>query len=140
MDSQTPPFPPAKKTNWWLLGCGGCLSLIVLGVIGCGVLFFGVMKLVKSSEAYQMALSAATNSPEVQAELGAPIQPGMMVQGNVNSNAGTETADLSIPLKGPKASATVHFFGKKADGKWEISDFTVTVAGSGKTISLNPAH
>ncbi len=143
MDSQIPPLPPAKKTNWWLLGGGGCLCLIVVGVIGYGTLYFGfsaISKWMKSSESYQMAVTTATNSPEVQAELGTPIQPGMMVQGDINSSASAESANLSFLLKGPKASATVHFAGRKTDGKWDIRDFTVTVWGSGKTITLKPAH
>jgi len=144
--ASTPPSPPpalpAKKTNWWLLGCGGCLGLIVFGMIGAGALFFGVMKVIKSTEPYQTALTAATNSPEVQAELGTPIKTGFFLQGSVNSNIQngitTETANLTIPLKGPKASGSLHYAAQKTDAKWTVSDFTVTVEGSEKKIHLGP--
>lgn len=138
--SPIPPIPSARKTNWWLLGCGGCLTLIVLGFLAGGAIFYGVMKVIKSTEPYQTALAGATNSPEVQAELGTPIQPGFMVQGAVNSNISggttTETADLTIPLKGPKAAGRVHYAATKSDGKWDVRDFTVTVDGTNKTIPL----
>lgn len=142
MSIPTPPpaVPPVKKTNWWLIGCGGCLSLIVLGIIGCVALFFGVTKVIKSTEPYKTAVSVATNSPEVQAKLGTPIKPGWMIQGSVNSNisngVNTETANLTIPLKGPKASASLHYAASRNGTKWEVSEFTVTVDGSGETISL----
>ncbi|MDR3403407.1 MAG: cytochrome c oxidase assembly factor Coa1 family protein [Chthoniobacter sp.] len=142
MSTETPPIPPVKKTNWWLIGCGGCLSLIVLGIIAGGAIFFGVMKVIKSTEPYKTAVAGATNSPEVQAELGTPIEPGFLPQGNVNSDTSggttTETANLTIPLKGSKASGSLHYAAKKTGADWEVSDFTVTVEGGGKKIHVGP--
>jgi hypothetical protein len=141
--SMPPPAPaplPTKNTNWWLIGCGGCLGLIVLGLLGCAALFFGVTRVIKSTEPYTTAVSAATSSPAAQAKLGTPIQPGFLPQGSVNSNTSngvtTETADLTIPLKGPKASGHVHYAARKDGAKWEVSDFTVTVDGTGEQIKL----
>ena len=151
MPPPIPPFPqgagagtPTKKTNWVLIGCGGCLTLIVLGLIASAAIFFGVVNMIKSTEVYRMALATATSSPEIQEALGTPIEPGFMPQGSVNSHTsdGTtiETADLTIPLKGPKASASLHYAGRKAGGQWEASDFTVTVEGSGKKIRVGPPN
>ena len=144
MDSTSPstlPIPPAKKTNWWVIGCGGCFGVSVLGVLVFGaIFFFGVVKVLKSSEPYKTALAGATNSAEVQEALGTPITDGFMPTGSVNSNSSdgttTETADLTISLKGPKASGSVHYAAKKTAADWEVSDFTVTVAGSDKKINL----
>ena len=136
MPPPTPEVPPAKKKNWWLIGCGGCLGLIVLGIIAGGALFFGIVKVIKSTEPYQTAVSVASNSPEVQDKLGTPITPGFMPQGNVNSHNSTETANLTIPLKGPKGSGNVHYAATKEDGKWNVSDFTVTIDGSEEKINL----
>jgi hypothetical protein len=145
MPPSPPPFPqtaPPKKTNWWLIGCGGCLTLIVLAIIGGGAIFLGVVNVIKSTEPYKTAVTAATNSPEVQEELGTPIEPGFMPLGSVNTNSAggvtTESADLTIPLKGPKASGSLHYAAKKSVGEWEVSDFTVTVEGSGKKIHVAP--
>ncbi|HEY3897393.1 MAG TPA: cytochrome c oxidase assembly factor Coa1 family protein [Chthoniobacter sp.] len=142
MPPPTPPIPPAtKKTNWWLIGGGGCLGLILLGILGFGALYFALTKVIKSTDPYKIAVDGATHSPEVQAELGTPIAPGFFIQGTVNSNIsnGTtnETANLTIPLKGPKASGVVHYAGTRNDGKWEVSDFSVIVTGSNKRISLS---
>ena len=140
MPPPTPGPVPTKKTNWWLIGCGGCLGLIVLGLIGGAVLVFGVTRVIKSTEPYTTAVSAAMNSPAVQARLGTPIQPGFLPQGNVNSHTSngvtTETADLTIPLKGPKASGHVHYAASREGAKWEVRDFTVTVDGTGEQIKL----
>ena len=136
-----PTTPPEKKTNWWLIGCGGCLGLLLLVILGFGALYFGLTQIIKSTDPYKIAVDGATRSPEVQAELGTPITPGFFIQGNVNSNISNgvtnETANLTIPLKGPKASGSVHYAATRTDGKWDVRDFSVTVAGSNKTIPVS---
>ena len=116
--------------------------MIVLGILGSVALFFGVTKVIKSTGPYKTAVATATNSPEVQAKLGTPITTGMMIQGSVNTNTSngvtTEMANLTIPLKGPKASGSLHYAATKNGATWEVSDFTVTVDGTGEKISLAP--
>jgi hypothetical protein len=81
-----PPFPPsihapapAPKSNggkWRLLGCGGCLGLIVLSVLfSVGVYFFAI-RVIQKTDVYGAALKRAQNSAEVQKELGTPIAAG----------------------------------------------------------------
>jgi len=142
--AMNPPYPGAespKKTNWWLLGCGGCLGLILLAAIGGALLFMGVLKVVKSSGPYQTAVDLATKSPDVQAELGTPITTGFFPMGNVSThiNNGVETgaADLTIPLKGPKDSGSLHYSATNSGKEWKISDFTLTVKSNGKVVPLN---
>jgi hypothetical protein len=141
MSPPQPPLPSPSKTNWWLIGCGGCLGLLLIGALGFGALFFGVMKVIKSSDPYKIAVDGAIRSPEVQAELGTPITTGWMIQGSVNSNISNgvtnETANLTIPLKGPKASGSLHYAAARTGDKWDVSDYSVTAA-SGKTIHLSP--
>ena len=67
MTDPLPPQGPQKKTNWWLIGCGGCLGLVILGMLGFGAIFYGVIKVIKSTEPYKTALTAASNSPQALA-------------------------------------------------------------------------
>ena len=62
-----------------------------------------------------------------------------MVNGNISVQNNTGKADLSIPISGPKNSATLHVVGNKADGKWTYSTMDVTTNGGGKKIDLKPA-
>jgi len=133
---------PKKNTNWWLIGGCGCLALIALACVAGGLLVFGVMKVVKGTEPYQTAVNTAANSAEVQAELGTPVEEGFMPQGNVNSNTfngvTVETANLTVPLKGPKGTGHVHYAATKTGNTWQVSDFTVTIDGKDKKIDLKP--
>lgn len=123
-----------------MIGGCGCLGMIVLGIGLATAIFFFVVNVIKGTEPYQTALMTAASSPDVQAELGTPIKAGFIPQGHVNSNTSngstTETADLTIPLKGPKGSGHVHYAARKSGGDWNVSDFTVTIDGSGTRINL----
>jgi hypothetical protein len=145
MNSPLPPQysgqPPApKKPNWLLLGCGGCLGLIVLGGIAGALIIWGVFGAIKASPPYQTALAGAINSPEVQAELGAPIKPGWMLQSNVSTRTTngvtTGNADINFPINGPKGSGQVHYSATQSNEGWKVNDFFVTIDGTGKRIEL----
>src|SRR4051812_35845591 len=89
MSMPPPPIAPApgalppKKTNWWLIGCGGCLGVILLGVLIAVGIYFAAAKAVKSSDAYALAVKNTQDSPEVQEKLGTPITAGSMATGAV---------------------------------------------------------
>lgn len=130
------PLPP-KKTNWVLIGCGGCLGLIVLGCIGFGALFYVGVKSIKNSGPYLQALQSAQNTPAVQEELGVPITPaGFMPTGSVHVTNDTGDADINFAISGPKGKGNVSCKAAKAGGVWQIQEENVTVQGSGKVIPI----
>ncbi len=111
-----------------LLGGGGCLlGLLVCG--GCfGAVFFGVFGAIKGSEPYTRSLNAVQGSPELQAAIGTPIEPGMMVSGNISVSGDSGEADLSYSVSGPKGSANVNVVGTKTAGVWDYSVMKATLA------------
>jgi hypothetical protein len=140
----TPPLPsglpPAtsgsSNKKWILFGGCGCLGLLLLGLAFAGALFLGVTKVIKSTGPYQTALASAKESPEVQAELGTPIEEGFMPSGNVNVTNDTGEANLTFSIKGPKGSGTVHYRASRSRGEWHTQENTVTIEESGKVIDL----
>src|SRR4051812_28877526 len=109
-----------------LLVCGGGVTLLV-------VLVFGTLK---SSDAYREAVDRAKASAAVQELLGTPIQEGFWVGGSINVSGASGNADLSIPLSGPKGSATLHAVATKSAGRWEFSTLEVAATGSDARIDL----
>lgn len=99
------PLDPSspKRRNWWsrnwkwvlpvgclapLLVCGGLVTLIV-------VLVFGV---IKSTDVYQDSLTAVRADPQLQAELGTPIEAGFLVTGSIEiSGSSGQRIDLKAP-------------------------------------------
>ena len=82
------------------------------------------------------ALARAKASDEVRAVLGEPIQPGFFVSGNFSVNGSSGNADFSIPLSGPKGSATLYVTATKAAGKWEFTTLELAPKGAEARIDL----
>src|SRR3954471_16584244 len=108
----------AKKRGviGWI-GCG-CISLVLLcsGVGVAGFMF--VTGLLRNSEPYQIALKRAQADSHVQILLGTPVAAGMLVSGSVSVSGSQGNADLSIPIHGPKGSATLYVRAHRETGLW----------------------
>lgn len=132
-------FPPplkAKSNNWVLFGCGGCLGLVILMMIGGAALAYFAFGTLKKSDLYQIALKRAESAPEVQAALGTPLETGWMLQGSMRVENNHGTADLKIPLKGPKGEGMLLVKGNQTDGgPWVYSELQA-VLPDGKSVNL----
>jgi hypothetical protein len=117
------------------IGCLGLFSFACLFLVA----IFGVVGVaMRSSEPYQVALSAASHDPTVLAELGAPVEAGWITSGQIKVAGSTGHADLSIPISGPRGSGTISVLADKAAGKWTFSTVSVTVEGRAAAIDLRP--
>jgi hypothetical protein len=130
--------PPKKSKLPLLLGCG-CLAVLIL----CGGGFAGLLAVVsgaiKSSGAYQGAMTQARASAAVTAALGTPIEEGFMPTGNVQVQNDSGNANLIISISGPKGAGTVHAVATKSGGQWSYSTLTVEVEG-GESLDLLSAQ
>ena len=141
MDSLPPPppspFPPsvpapvsAPKSSggkWVLIGCGGCLGLIVLvAVFSIGIFFFA-MQVVQKTDVYKEAFKRVQNSAEVQAELGTPITTGWTFSGSVNYDNGAGSASFTVPVTGSRGEGTLNVKADKSSGAaaWHYSTLEV---------------
>lgn len=129
--------------TWWLRNwkwfvpvfmVGGLLLLVGLAVVLVNA-FFGLMK---SSDAYKLAVAQATAAPAVVQALGEPISEGLLVMGSINITGPSGKADLSIPISGPKGNATIYVAATKALGQWTIQRLVVEIESTGERIDLSP--
>jgi hypothetical protein len=114
-----------------LIGCG---VLILLGAAGAAALVFFVFGAIKSSSVYTEAVRRAQSNPQVIARLGTPIEPGWWVSGNVNIHNDSGTAQITIPIHGPKTSATIHADAIEENNSWKFT--RLVVEGGGPPIDL----
>ena len=92
-----------------------CLLLILLFAGGMVAFVFGILR---NSTPAQLAFSSAQASPAVREHLGTPITMGWLVTGQINVMNDAGHARLSIPIKGPKASATIYVIAIREEGTW----------------------
>lgn len=124
------------ERNWkWLLP----VSLLTVAILFAGVIFafvFFIMGVMKSSDAFAMAMNTARTNRELVAVLGSPIEEGWYVGGNVSTSGGSGKADLSIPISGPKGKATLYVRASKTAGQWRFDQLVAEIDGSGQRIKL----
>lgn len=112
------------------------LAPVLLMTTCVGAIFGGVFYAMRSSEPYAHALKLAREHPQVQQALGTPIEPGWFTSGNISTEGSGGTAKLSIPISGPKGSATIYVDAEKRAGKWQYTQLQVGVAGQDMNVDL----
>ncbi len=123
--------------NWlWVVPVGGCLTLIVLAVLGVGSLFYGVTSLLKNSTPYEYALEQAQENPEVVAQLGETIEADGMISGNLTYTNNKGEANIQIPIKGSKGEGTLFVVGEKYGEDWTYEKLYVLIKDSQEKINL----
>jgi len=143
------PMPPAQpQRSWWSRNWKwvvpvGCLVLIVpllalAGFIG-GILAI-VFGSIKSTDVCQQALTLAKSNPAVIEALGEPVEDGWLMSGNINTSGSSGSADISIPLHGPKGKGTLYAVATKSAGRWEYDTLEVEVRGRDDRINLLEAE
>jgi hypothetical protein len=117
----------------------GCLILLLpllalTGFVG-GILAI-VFGSIRSTDVYQEALARARSSPAVVEALGEPVEDGLFMGGNISVTGPSGSADISIPLHGPKGKGTIYAVASKSAGRWEYQTLEVAVEGREDRIDL----
>jgi hypothetical protein len=144
MNTEPPPFGDptnirrenaAAVKKGFAVGCGGCFVVFMLGIGFVASLFFVVMLFMRGADASVESLKRAQNSPQVKAALGDPITMGWWVMGSFSSTAEEGQANLTIPVSGPRGSASIQTEATKEKGTWNYTRMSADLP-SGQTIDL----
>jgi len=123
--------------NWkWAVPSLGCLVIIVIAIFLAGAMVVKVTDLFKESTPYSDGMAALKSNELVIEEIGEPIEPNGMFQGNVHYSNDGGNADIKVPVKGPKGEATLLVIGEEVDGEWTYLKMEVTISDSDKKIDL----
>jgi len=126
-------YPPGLSRMGKVYVVAGVLATVGLFV---GGLMFTVENSIHSSEIYQASLKEAESSPCVTAAIGSPLTPGWGTSGSTTESSENGTAELSIPVHGPKGKGDLNLEGEKQRGVWRIKSL-ILVHGS-EQIPIEP--
>ncbi|MCC1485277.1 cytochrome c oxidase assembly factor Coa1 family protein [Winogradskyella immobilis] len=122
--------------NWgWVLG-GGCLTLIVVVVVVVGGIIYKVTDTIKESEPFTHAYAEAIEDERVIEYLGTPIETNGIGNTSYNYSNGSTTAELTIPIKGPKDEGNIVVSAEKISNEWAYKLLYVKIDGEIETINL----
>ena len=130
-----PPTPPqtakaaaeAKKKGKWVLV--GVVAIISLCIACIGVFMVVIFSIMRSSDAYQLAIETMKNDPTAQQVLGVPIKDGIFITGSVEDNGSSGNADLEIPVNGGNQSGTLYVTAVKEENTWRLTYLMLNAGG-----------
>jgi TonB family protein len=141
--AQTPggwgPMPPPPRKS----SCGKVvlivgIILVVLGLGAAGAIYYGFRyaeSALKSSEAYQTAVTALKESPEVREKLGEITDTGFPL-GAFNQNSdGSGNAEFSMSVKGSKETGQYSVELRRRNSIWKVRNGSVRLP-NGDTIQV----
>lgn len=125
------------QRNWkWAIPSFGCLTIIVVFVLLFSAMVSKVTDMFKDSVPYSVSMETLQKNELVIEKLGEPIEPNGMFQGNINYENDEGTADLKIPVKGPKGEASLLVIAEKKGEHWTYQTMNVSFKDSDETINL----
>jgi hypothetical protein len=134
-DGASMPEPPAglsKIRRTWV-----AVSIVATCALYVGSLMVAVEDIVRRSQIYQITLKEAQDSPCVAAVLGTPLTAGWMTTGRTEESNTEGSADLNIPIHGPKGKGGLETLGQKKNGTWEIT--SLVLVHQSNRIQITPA-
>jgi uncharacterized integral membrane protein len=122
--------------NWgWLLAA--VLALFLSFIVA---IIFMVFALIKNSDAVKLAIATAESSPALIEQVGSLMKTGWFVTGNIEVTPTTGSADLAIPVSGPKGSGTIYAEAHKHAGLWHLELLQYGKDNSNERLDLLPAE
>lgn len=123
--------------NWkWAVPTLGCLPIIIAFILLFTAMVSKVTDMFKGSEPYETGMTTLLQNELVIKKLGEPIEPNGMFQGNINYENDQGTADLKIPVKGPKGKANLLVLAEKNGDIWTYQTLKVIFKNEDETIDL----
>ncbi len=129
---EMPSMAPIEPEKSWfgrhrvlsvLLGLGVALFVFIVMLVALA------MMSLRSTGVYREALERARQAPSVQERLGTPIEAGWLTTGSIKISDSSGSADLAIPISGPRGKGTIYAVGQKRQGKWQFQSLEVGFEG-----------
>lgn len=124
----------------WFWGVGGCclgcigIPLVLVAIFGVGV--FGALGAMSHSDVIDLAVERAEADPRVIEALGTPLERGFLVQGSIEINNDRGSADVTVPVTGPKGSGELAVAGTRERGEWRLDRLEVEIEATGERIPI----
>lgn len=139
--STLPPEPPRRgwfARNWLWAVPVGCLVPVVgcVGLVAVGSIL--LINQIKSSDVYQEAIQLTKANAAVAAAIGEPMTERLPTTFKYNLNNTTGTAQLTIPVDGPKGFGVIFLDAVRANGAWTYNRLEFQPSGGAPIPLIDP--
>lgn len=101
--------------------------MIIVFILVIASFFYGVTAALEESQPYEYALETINQDKEITNALGTPIVKDGMILGSYKNTNGNKTADIKIPVSGPKGSGTLFVKATGKDDYWTYNEIRVEI-------------
>ncbi len=138
------PYPlspvPVQK-SWLERHAGWKIPLGILLAVGLLVAFIGLIFTIvtvsfRQSDVFREAIARAERNSQVAQRIGTPLRPGWLSQGNLHVSGSSGTAQMEIPVAGPRGKATITLDARKVAGTWHFRILQIQFEGQSDSINL----
>ena len=128
--------PQQKTSN---TGCLlGCLPMLLFVGLCAGLVMLSSHIMFRAFGPLDQSLKIINSDPAAVQAFGTPITPGAFVTGEISGGGSSSSADLSVPIYGPKRSGDLNVNGSWHKGVWDLDIWiTYDEDGEEQTISIS---
>ncbi len=127
--------PVTSRRTWIVVGAVAVGFLLMMGAFAATA-FTMASDGFDQSEVVRQALARAQSDATLQVRIGAPIEKGRMSSGTINDSGPSGSADLEIPLHGPKGHGDLYAVAAKSAGVWSFTTLAFQQEGSSERVDL----
>ena len=126
---------PRQKSS--TLGCVfGCLPILFFIGLCAGFIMLSSHVMFRAFGPLDQTLQIINSDPAVVQAFGKPITPGAFITGEMEGGGSSSSADLSVPIYGPKRSGDLNVSGTWHKGVWDL-DIWVTYDEDGEEQTID---
>ncbi|MEM9774926.1 MAG: cytochrome c oxidase assembly factor Coa1 family protein [Chloroflexota bacterium] len=111
----------------WVIGLGCLLPLCCTLLVGTisGVVF----SVIRNSDVASQAIEIIQEDPRVRDQLGEPVNIGWFLTGSIEVSGNSGSANLVIPVSGPRASGSVSVDATLSGDEWRYDSMRFSLDG-----------
>jgi YD repeat-containing protein len=113
-------------------------SIVILGVMSAAAILLAFRARFRANPFYQESLAIARSSPDLQSVLGQPIEEDWFTFGSTEHVYGSDFAEWTASLKGPKGGGRLHGVANRIGASWHYSRLLFSLDAPGKTVDITP--
>jgi hypothetical protein len=113
---------------------GKALAGLLIVVAFLAAVVVGIFWLIGNTDAVALAMAEVRASEQAKERLGEPIEKGLLVMGKIEFSGDSGSAQLSIPVSGPKGKGRLYLVAKKRMGVWKAQE--LQLAGDSYRVDL----
>ena len=125
------------KRNWkWVVPVGGCLSVIIIGIVLVASLVFGVKNAISDSDYRSLVIEEVRENPTAIEFLGTPIEDNGISNYNFQWKNGETFVNFEMDVSGPKGSGNVIVKGTSEDDVKVFNELRLIIDDSDIEVNL----